>query len=142
MLQGLTVERELHQNELASWSSGRSKSRPTVDPYLVWFNFFPAWFFFALKWYIIWNSYATLKADLEAAGQPLDPRITDLVWIQFVAFVSFGVVQAVQVYSWQRREPGHWSQASYVAYEKAYIALSFVAKFALGLSVARLLNEG
>lgn len=140
MLQGLTVERELQQNATAAWASGAVSKRPTVDPVLVWFNFAPAWFFFALKWYIIWNAYLILKQDLDAAGRPLDPRITELVTIQFVGFTLFGVIQSFQVYGWVTNTRGHWTQAPYIGYEKAYIVLSLVVKAALGLSVARLLS--
>jgi hypothetical protein len=138
MLQGLTVERELHQNEIAKWAAGRGE-RPEIDPVLVWFNFGPAWFFFALKWFLIWTAFLKLQSDLKAEGKPLDPKITQLVSIQFVAFSLFGLVQSVQVLGWASSKRGHWAQVRYENYEKAYISLSLLAKAALGISVARLL---
>ena len=138
MLQGLTVERELKQNELALWSQGHG-SKPEIDQVLVWANFAPAWLFFGLKWFIIFGAFFKLKADLEDEGKTLDPKITQLVWIQFIAFSLFGVIQTIQVYGWSTKR-GNFSQVPYIQFEKAYIFLSLVAKAALGISVARLLN--
>lgn len=132
MFQGFTTEREIHQNALAAGK------KTGTDSSILWGNFIPAWAFFALKWYIIFNAYATLKSDLGAAGITLQASITQLVFIQFVAFSLFGVVQSIQVYGWARPSaPRYWR---FETYEKMYIALSFVAKIALGLSVANLLN--
>lgn len=140
MLQGLTVERELKQNELAKWSRGRSSKKPDVDSVLIWANFAPAWFFFGIKWYIIWSAYLKLRSDLKSAGKEIDPKITQLVLIQFIAFSLFGVVQSIQVYGWTAPR-GNWSsRQTYETFEKMYISLSFLAKAALGISVARLLN--
>jgi len=139
MLQGLTVERELHQNELADWTNGLSNTKPEVDPILIWANFGPAWFFFALKWYIIFNAYMELKKELKGQGKDLDERITQLVYIQFVAFSLFGVVQTAQIYTWINSAKGKQKGIYYITYEKSYIVLSFLAKAALGISVARLL---
>ena len=139
MLQGLTVERELHQNALASWASRKTQQKPNIDAVLVWANFIPAWIFFGIKWYIIWNAYFELKRQLENDGKTIDKRITELVFIQFLGFTAFGIIQSVQVYSWVYSGRGHWTQSFYINYEKAYIALSFIVKAALGISVARLL---
>jgi hypothetical protein len=131
MLQGLTVERELHQNDLA-------KGKPVqIDPALVWFNFLPAWFFFGLKWYIIWSAYFQLQSDLKAEGKTLDSRIQRLVTIQFIGFTCFGIIQSAQVSGWSNKT--RFRKYTYEAYEKAYIFLSFVVKAALGISVASLL---
>jgi len=139
MFQGLTTERALHQNAIAAYASGERKTRPNDDAVIVWANFAPAWLFFALKWFIILNAFFVLETELKAAGKHIDPRITQLVWIQFVAFSLFGLVQSVQVYGWIG-PTGNFAQTRYEAYEKAYIVLSFVAKAALGISVARLLS--
>lgn len=139
MLQGLTVERELHQNELAMWASRKTEIKPATDSVLVWANFIPAWIFFAIKWYIIWNAYFELKKQLESEGKIIDKRITELVLVQFVGFATFGIVQSIQVYSWIYSGRGHWTQSYYINYEKGYIALSFIVKAALGISVSRLL---
>ena len=142
MLQGLTVEREIKQNEFADWTRSSKATSEDVDPILVWSNFGPAWLFFALKWYIIFNAYFQLKKELKDQGKPLDSRITSLVYIQFVAFSLFGVVQTAQVYSWVSlsRDTSNGKASYYIAYEKAYILLSFLAKAALGISVANLLR--
>ena len=140
MLQGLTVERELKQNQLAAYSAGLAP-RPNVDNVLIWANFAPAWFFFGIKWFIIFNAYLKLKNDLknESPSKTIDPKITQLVVSQFILFSLFGVVQSVQIYGWAFK--GSWSsRQAYITFEKMYIGLSFVAKAALGLSVARLLN--
>jgi hypothetical protein len=140
MLQGLTVERELKQNALAKWSSGQSSKKPDIDAVLVVANFVPAWFFFGIKWYIIWSAYLKLRSDLKDASKTIDPKITDLVLIQFIAFSLFGIVQSIQVYGWTASR-GNWSsRQSYETFEKMYISLSFLAKAALGISVARLLS--
>ena len=131
MLQGLTIERELHQNRLAAGK------KLNVDPILIWFNFLPAWFFFGLKWYIIWSAYFQMSSDLKAEGKELDSRIQRLVWTQFVGFSLFGVLQTLQVSGWSNNT--RFKTYRYEVYEKAYIALSFVVKAALGVSVASLL---
>jgi hypothetical protein len=144
MLQGLTVEREIQQNTFADWTRKGSKNdKPDIDPVMVWSNFAPAWFFFALKWYIIFNAYLQLKRELKEQNKDLDPRISQLVLIQFVAFTLFGIVQTAQVYSWVSISSSSKKPKApyYITYEKAYIALSFVAKAALGISVARLLKN-
>ena len=140
MLQGLTVERELKQNQLELWATGQSPYKPDVDAVLIWANFAPAWFFFGIKWFIIFNAYLKLRNDLKNDGKTIDPKITQLVITQFIAFSLFGVVQSVQIYGWTTQK-GNWSsRQAYITFEKMYIGLSFVAKAALGLSVARLLN--
>jgi len=138
MFQGLTTERALHQNAIWDYSKGL-RNAPKDDAIIVWANFAPAWLFFALKWFIILNAYFVLDTELKAAGKAIDPRITQLVWIQFVGFSLFGIVQTVQIYGWIGPYR-NFAATSYVAYEKAYIVLSFLAKVALGISVARLLN--
>jgi hypothetical protein len=87
----------------------------------------------------IFNAYLLLKEQLKAEGKTLDPKITELVYIQFVCFTLFGVIQTVQVYGWATKTRGSWTQARFESYEKAYISLSFIAKALLGISVARLL---
>lgn len=131
MLQGLTVERELHQNALAKGK------QPSIDPVLIWFNFAPAWLFFGIKWYIIWSAYFQLQSDLKADGKVLDSRIQRLVTIQFIGFTLFGLLQTLQVSGWSNKT--RFRTLRYESYEKAYIGLSFVVKAALGLSVASLL---
>lgn len=131
MLQGLTVERELHQNALAAGK------KLDVDPILIWFNFLPAWLFFGLKWYIIWSAYFQLQSDLKDDGKVLDSRIQRLVTTQFIGFALFGVLQTLQVSGWSNHT--RFSTYRYAVYEKAYILLSFVVKAALGISVASLL---
>lgn len=141
MLQGLTVERELKQNLLSSWStSSGQKEKPYVDSVLIWANFAPAWFFFGIKWFIIFNAYLKLRSDLKKQNLTIDPKITQLVVSQFIAFSLFGVVQSIQIYSWTAPRGSWSSRQAYITFEKMYIGLSFVAKAALGLSVARLLN--
>ena len=140
MFQGLTVERELKQNALARWSNGDTSKKPDVDHILVWANFAPAWFFFGIKWYIIWSAYLKLRSELKEAGKPISSKITDLVLIQFVAFALFGVIQTIQVLGWNGPR-GNWSSRQpYETFEKLYISLSFLAKAALGISVAGLLS--
>jgi hypothetical protein len=131
MLQGLTVEREIHQNALAK---GKSVD---IDPVLIWFNFLPAWLFFGLKWYIIWSAYFQLQSDLKADGKTLDVRVQRLVTIQFIGFTLFGVLQTLQVSGWSNKT--RFRTYRYEVYEKGYILLSFVVKAALGISVASLL---
>jgi hypothetical protein len=138
MFQGLTTERALHQNAIAKYSEGL-RGKPKDDAIIVWANFLPAWLFFGLKWFIILNAYFVLDNELKAAGKAIDPRITQLVWIQFVGFSLFGIVQTVQVYGWVGPYR-NFAATTYDYYEKAYIVLSFVAKAALGISVARLLS--
>ena len=138
MFQGLTTERALHQNAIAKWAEGL-RAKPKDDAIIIWANFAPAWLFFALKWFIILNAFFVLDSELKDAGKAIDPRITQLVWIQFVGFSLFGVVQSIQVYGWAGPYK-NFAQVPYVAYEKAYIVLSFLAKAALGISVARLLS--
>ncbi len=139
MLQGLTVERELKQNDLAKWAANDVKVKPKVDNILIWANFAPAWFFFGLKWFIIFGAFNKLQSDLEKEGKTLDSKIIQLVWIQFIAFSLFGVIQSFQVYGWATKR-GNFAQVPYVEFEKAYIILSLVAKAALGFSVARILT--
>lgn len=137
MLQGLTVEREIHQNALAAWASFQAP-KPDIDPVLVWANFLPAWFFFGLKWFIIFHAYNVLKKQLKEEGKTIDPKITQLVFIQFACFSVFGIIQTCQIYGWWTKTRGHWSQGRFIMYEKAYIVMSFLAKALLGFSVARL----
>lgn len=132
MLQGLTVERELHQNALAAGKPIK------IDPALVWFNFLPAWLFFGLKWYIIWSAYFQLTSDLKAEDKEIDGRIQRLVYTQFIGFCLFGVLQTLQVSGWSNKT--RFKTYRYEVYEKAYIFLSFVVKAALGVSVASLLG--
>jgi hypothetical protein len=139
MLQGLTVERELKQNDLAKWASGERAAKPKVDEVLVWANFLPAWFFFGLKWFIIFGAFYKLQNDLALEDKVLDDKIIQLVWIQFIAFSLFGLVQSVQVYGWTAKK-GNFAQAPFVQFEKTFIVLSFLAKAALGFSVARILT--
>lgn len=139
MLQGLTVERELHQNELSRWNNCKISKKPYVDEVLIWANFAPAWLFFGLKWFIIWNAYFQLRNDLKVNNKTIDRKITDLVVVQFIGFTLFGIVQSAQVYGWTAARGNTFGRQTYVTYEKAYIVLSFLAKAALGLSVARLL---
>ena len=141
MLQGLTTERELHQN----LDAGIDTSSPEIgraDPIIVWANFAPAWILYAVKWYIIFNALLTLQRDVkDQLGRKLNPRVTELVILQFVFFTMFGLVQTQQVWAWFVRGKGRGGKAAqFIQYEKAYIALSLIAKVALGVSVARVLG--
>jgi hypothetical protein len=139
MFQGFTIERELLQNDLARWSTGKLSTKPKEDIVVVMANLAPAWILFALKWFIIVNAWIILRQELEADDKTLDSRVTALVFTQLVGFTLFGVVQTLQVIGWTQKR-GSSLQAPYMQFEKAYIVLSFVAKCALGFSVARLLN--
>lgn len=134
MLQGYTTERALHQNVLV-------KNREHPDGATVWANFGPAWLLFGVKWYIIISAFQGLKRDIKNNGGAVDPRLELLVWSQLALFSAFGVVQTAQVVGWRSVQGfGARFRVPYVHYEKAYIALSLVAKAALGLSVANLLR--
>ena len=141
MFQGYTNERELMQNALAAWGSGAG-SLPPIDKYIVILNFLPAWLFFVLKWYILYNAYSALKNDLQTAGKPLDPNVIAMFWTQLAGFTSFGVLQSKQVLDWWKAT--HSSKPfpiwEYATYEKLYILLSLVVKVALGISVALILK--
>ena len=133
MFQGYTTEREIHQNLLA-----KSFSDAKVDPYIVWGNFLPAWLLYAIKWYLIFNALVTLQRDVkQQTSGYLNGKVTWLVWLQFLFFTMFGVIQSVQVYLWARKvQPS----ITYVDFEVAYVWLSLLAKVGLGLSVANLLG--
>jgi hypothetical protein len=133
MFQGYTNEREIHQNLLA-----KSFAEAKVDPYIVWGNFLPAWLLYGIKWYIIFKALFALQDDVkQQTSGTLNGKITLLVWLQFLFFTMFGVVQSVQVSMWARKiQPS----VPYLNFEVAYIWLSLIAKVGLGLSVANLLN--
>jgi hypothetical protein len=133
MFQGYTNERELHQNALAT-DFGNTK----VDGLIVWGNFLPAWLLYAIKWYIILSALITLQQDIQQqTGQHLNGKVTWLVWLQFIFFSMFGIVQSIQVDMWARKvQP----TVTYFHFEVAYVWLSLIAKVGLGLSVANLLN--
>ena len=133
MFQGYTNEREIHQNLLA-----KDFAAASVDPYIVWGNFIPAWLLYGIKWYLIFNALVTLQKDIkQQTSGYLDGKVTWLVLLQFAFFTCFGIVQSVQVYMWARRvQPS----VPYLNFEVAYVALSLIAKVGLGLSVANLLN--
>ena len=57
MINGFTNERALKQNELHDWSIDNSVPKPNVDASIVWSNLGPAWFLFAVHWYIILSNY-------------------------------------------------------------------------------------
>lgn len=133
MFQGFTIEREIHQNLLI-----KDFAAAKVDAILVWGNVAPAWILYALKWYLIFNALTSLQKDVKnQTGTDLNGKITWLVWLQFVFFTLFGVVNAVQVYLWAVKSPNN---VPYIQFEIAYIWLSLIAKVGLGLSVANLLN--
>ena len=140
MFQGYTNERELMQNALAAWGAGRG-ALPPVDKYIVILNFLPAWLFFVIKWYILYNAFSALKNDLQAAGKPLDPQVIAMFYTQLIGFALFGVLQSKQVADWWRAVHSKpfpiWT---YATYEKLYIVLSLIVKVALGVSVALILK--
>ena len=115
MFQGYTNEREIHQNMLS-----KDFDATNVDPYIVWGNFIPAWLLYGIKWYIIFSALFSLQTDVkQQTGQDLNGKVTLLVWLQFIFFSLFGVVQSVQVYMWAKRiQPA----VSYIPFETAYIS--------------------
>ena len=139
MFQGYTTERELMQNSLAAWGNGAEL--PAIDPYIVVLNFLPAWLFFFIKWYILFNAFNALQKDLREAGKPLDPMVSTMFYTQLVGFALFGIVQSRQVWEWWRavHASARFPVWGYISYEKVYIALSFIVKLALGVSVALIL---
>ena len=129
MINGLTTERELNQNAVHEWSLGLA-SKPKIDALIILSNMAPAWFLFGVKWYIILSNYAKLSKEAKAAGNPVDPAVSFMVYSQLFFFSLFGVIQTYQVYRWLTLRSGR-IEPSFVTYEKAYIVLSATTKLIL-----------
>ena len=140
MINGFTNERALKQNALHDWSVDNSLPKPDVDASIVWSNLGPAWFLFAVHWYIILSNYSKLVQEAKDAGKPIDESVRFMVYSQLVFFSLFGVIQTYQVYRWATSKPGR-TEASFIAYEKAYIVLSTVTKLVLAGTVVYALRD-
>jgi hypothetical protein len=145
MINGLTTERALRQNALHDWSvkamnGNPHLKKPEIDSSIIASNLIPAWFLFGVKWYIILSNYSKLAEEAKAAGKPLDASVTFMVYSQLVFFGVFGIIQTYQVSRWFTSRPGR-TEPAYIQYEKAYIALSAVAKLFLAGTVAYALRN-
>ena len=140
MINGLTAERALHQNELANWSRGLQDFKPPVDNTIILSNFIPAWFLFFVKWYIILGNYSKLVKQAKEQNKPIDPSVTFMVFSQLGFFSLFGIIQSYQVFRFYRAKKGFF-EPYFISYEKAYIVLSATAKFALAATVAYALRN-
>jgi len=140
MINGFTNERALKQNALHDWSVDNSLPKPDIDASIVWSNLGPAWFLFAVHWYIILSNYSKLVKEAKDAGKPIDESVRFMVYSQLVFFSLFGVIQTYQVYRWATSKPGR-TEASFIAYEKAYIVLSTVTKLVLAGTVVYALRD-
>lgn len=135
MLQAYTSEREIQQNAV-NLARVQGKPIPYTDPYIVWGNFAPSWILYGITWYLIFSAYTKLVKDVEESGEKLQWQVSSLVISQFILFTLFGVIHSIQVSLWAAKK----ITTSYLPYEYSYIALSFIAKVGLGISVALLLN--
>jgi hypothetical protein len=135
MINGLTTERALKQNQLHMWSIGENTKKPEIDADIVASNLIPAWFLFGVKWYIILSNYSKLADEAKAAGKPLDGSVTFMVYSQLVFFALFGAIQTYQVSRWFTSRSGR-KEPAFLEYEKAYIALSAITKLLLAGTVA------
>ena len=140
MINGFTNERALKQNALHDWSVDNSLPKPDIDATIVWSNLGPAWFLFAVHWYIILSNYSKLVQEAKDAGKPIDESVRVMVYSQLVFFSLFGVIQTYQVYRWATSRKGR-TEASFIAYEKAYIVLSTVTKLVLAGTVVYALRD-
>jgi hypothetical protein len=141
MISGFTTERSLMQNAVHAWSlKPRTITRPPIDEAIVYSNIIPSWLLYGVNWYVILSNYSKLSSEAKAAGKPLDASVSFMVYSQLVFFSLFGVIQTYQVYRFAtlkatRKEP------NFIAYEKAYIILSALAKFFLAGTVAYALRN-
>lgn len=133
MLSGLTTERALDQNALHAWSV-KGGPKPRIDPVVVWANILPAWLLFFTKWYVILSNYSKISKEAKEASRPVDPSVSFVVRSMFIFFALFGLIMSYQTYRWATSRVGR-PEPSFVAYEKAYIVLSALAKLVLAGAV-------
>jgi len=133
MLSGLTTERALDQNALHAWSI-KGGPKPSIDPVVVWANILPAWLLFFTKWYVILSNYSKISKEAKEADRAVDPSVSFVVRSMFIFFALFGLIMSYQTYRWTTSRVGR-PEPSFVAYEKAYIVLSAVAKLLLAGAV-------
>lgn len=139
MINGLTTERELHQNQIAAWSQGKANQKPTADPFIVWSNLVPAWFLYFTHWYIILSNYSRLSKKAKEDNKELDKNVQFMVWSQLIYFSLFGLIQTYQVLRWSTSQKGV-AEPFFIVYEKAYIILSALAKLTLAVTVVNALS--
>lgn len=141
MINGFTTERTLKQNAIHAWSlAQKTTKKPSIDADIVLSNLVPGWFLYFTHWYIILSNYSKLAREAKAAGKPLDSSVTFMVYSQLIFFSLFGIIQTYQVGRWFTSRPGR-SEPAYIQYEKAYIALSAIAKLVLAGTVAYALRN-
>ena len=140
MINGFTTERALRQNELHKWSLNPKSPRPAIDAEIVLSNLLPGWFLYGVHWYIILSNYSKLVKEAKDADQPFDKSVTFMVYSQLGFFSLFGVIQTFQVYRWWTSHAGR-KEPAFIEYEKAYIALSAIAKLALAATVVYAMRD-
>ena len=134
MINGFTTERALKQNAIRDWTLGTAQ-QPIIDKEIVLSNLIPAWFLFAVHWYIILSNYAKLIKEAREAGRELDSSVTFMVFSQLIFFSVFGAIQTIQVLRWLTSRQGR-IEPNFIVYEEAYIVLSAITKLFLAGTVA------
>lgn len=126
MIQGDTVEKYLADKHI----SPETRFWWTMLPSLV------AWFLLVASFVVVFISFAQSVKTIKNAGYKVPNWLYIVVFPMFAWFLSFGVVQIVQIFNVKKK-----GSSKYQKYEKTYLILSLFSKAFLGLYVAYGLSQ-